>query len=179
MRDAIAAAVAAVLLLAAASLATTLHGYRRRRQRAHDSERALGRTVIAEIPAPDDLVLFSEDRVRFFYGDRSIDKDLIIAVRVLINGAPIAAAVSRRYALEAEQHQPTRFDDRPDGIARDRWDVAIETVAGTTVVECGAIRERVSQELARKVFDAVTADIDRRNAAVDVTTRPQARRRDD
>ena len=43
----------------------------------------------------------------------------------------------------------------PDGIARDRWDVAIETVQGTILVECGAVRERVSQELARKIFDAV------------------------
>jgi hypothetical protein len=47
------------------------------------------------------------------------------------------------------------IDDRPEGIARDRWDVAIETVTGTVLVECGAIRERVSQELARAVFDAV------------------------
>ena len=35
---------------------------------------------------------------RFYYGDRPIDKDLIAAVRVLINGAPIAAYVSRRAA---------------------------------------------------------------------------------
>jgi len=31
------------------------------------------------------------------------------------------------------------------------------------LVECGAIRERVSQELARQVFDAVKAEIERRN----------------
>ena len=50
-----------------------------------------------------------------------------MAVRVLINGSPIAAFVSPRW--ESAQHlQPTAFDDRPDGIARDRWDVAIETV---------------------------------------------------
>ena len=55
----------------------------------------------------------------------------------------------------SDRRQPTSFDDRPEGIARDRWDVAIETVAGTMLVECGAVRERVSQELARKIFDAV------------------------
>ena len=70
---------------------------------------------------------------------------------MLINGSPIAAYVSRRYP-EGASRQATSFDDRPDGIARDRWDVALETVAGTVLVECGAIRERVSQELARKVF---------------------------
>jgi ribosomal protein S9 len=162
MRDLAAAIVALLLLIVAASLATTLASYRRRRQRARDSERALGRTVVVEIPGADDLVLFSQDAVRFHYGDRSIDKDLIVAVRVLINGAPIAAYESRRHA-RAQPAQPTSFVDRPDGIARDRWDVAIEAVNGTTLVECGAIRERVSQELARAVFDAVKRELERRD----------------
>ena len=159
MRDAFAAVVALVLVFVAASLGTTLQRFRRGRQRARDSERALGRTIVAEIPAADDLVLFSEDASRFYYGDRSIDKDLIVAVRVLINGAPIASYVSRRHP-ESSDRQPTQFDDRPEGIARDRWDVAVETVVGTTLVECGAIRERVSQELARAIFDAVKRAID-------------------
>jgi hypothetical protein len=162
MRDAVAGLVAVLLLFLAASLATTLQYYRRQRQRARDAEHALGRSLVAEIPGDDDLVLFSEDDVRFYYGDRAIDKDLIVAVRVLINGAPIAASVSRRYAA-AEQPPPTQFIDQPDGIARDRWDVAIEAVSGTTLVACGAIRERVSQELARAIFDAVAREIDRRD----------------
>ena len=162
MRDVIAAVAALALLIIAASLATTLQGYRRRRLRARDSERALGRTVIAEIPAGDDLRLFSEDAARFYYGERSVDKDLIAAVRVLINGSPIAAYVSRRYPEDTSK-PATSFDDRPDGIARDRWDVALETVTGTVLVECGAIRERVSQELARTVFDAVKQELERRD----------------
>ena len=97
MRDLAAALVALLLLAAAASLATTLQMYRRRRLRMRDSERALGRTIVAEIPAGDDLVLFSEDAVRFHYGEQSVDKDLVGAVRVLINGAPIAAYVSTRH----------------------------------------------------------------------------------
>ena len=162
MRDVFAAAVALVLVFVAASLGTTLQRFRRRRQRVRDSERALGRTIIAEIPAADDLVLFSEDASRFYYGERSIDKDLIVAVRVLINGAPIASYVSRQHP-EAPVRQATQFDDRPEGIARDRWDVAIETIVGTTLVECGAIRERVSQELARAVFDEVKKDVQGRD----------------
>ena len=161
MRDLIAWIVALALLLVAASLATTLQHYRRRRQRAQDSERALGRRVVAEVPAGDELVLFSEDPVRFYYGERSIDKDLIVAVRVLINGAPIAAVVSNRQTNAAPQ--PTRFEDRPEGIERDRWDVAIETERGTVLVECGAIRERVSQELARRIFDVVKESVEVRN----------------
>src|SRR5438034_1224703 len=162
MRDLFAAVAALLLLATAASLATTLQAYRRRRSRARDSERALGRAIIAEIPAADDLVLFSEDASRFYYGEQSIDKDLIVAVRVLINGAPIASYVSRRRP-EGANRQPTSFDDRPEGIARDRWDVALETVTGTTLVQCGAIRERVSQELARTVFEAVKRDTEARD----------------
>jgi hypothetical protein len=154
MRDLFAAVAAIALLLFAARMATTLQTFRRRRVRARDSERALGRVVIAEIPAGDDLTLFSEDDARFYYGERSADKDLIVAVRVLINGSPIASYVSTRHP-GGNERQATSFEDRPDGIARDRWDVALETVSGTMLVECGAIRERVSQELARTVFDAV------------------------
>jgi hypothetical protein len=161
MRDVVAWSVAILLLIVAASLATTLRVYRRRRQQVRESEQALGRRIVAELPAGDDLVYFTEDAVRFHYGDTSIDKDLIVAARVLINGSPIAAALSDRHAGHAPA--PTSFEDRPEGIARDRWDVAIETERGTVLVECGAIRERVSQELARQVFEAVKADIERRN----------------
>lgn len=183
MRDIVAAIVAVALLIVALSLATTLQRYRQHRQRARDSERALGRTIIAELPTADDLVLFSEDQARFYYGERAIDKDLMTAARVLINGAPIAAVISERHARdaalrssaagkrgsgvpEASGREPGTadiIDIRPEGIARDRWDVAIECVASTVVVECGAIRERVSQELARAVFDAVKREIERRN----------------
>jgi hypothetical protein len=157
VRDLVAGIVALVLLVMAASLATTLQYYRRRRQRARMSEVALGRRVIAELPVGEDLTLFSEDGQRFYYGETSIDKDLILAARVLINGAPIAAVTSPRAGSHALQ--PTAFEDRPDGIARDRWDVAVESERGTVLIECGAIRERVSQELARKVFDAVKTAI--------------------
>jgi hypothetical protein len=164
MRDFVAAGVALLLLIVAASLGTTLTVYRKRRRQNRERERSLGRTVIAEIPAEDDLVLFTEDDRQFHYGAQSVDKDTIAAVRVLINGAPIAACVSKRRAAGAAV-QPTSFEDRPEGIARDRWDVAIERVDGTTLVECGAIRERISQELARAVFDAVKRDIERRDDA--------------
>lgn len=164
MRDVVAAVVALVLLFVAASLATALRLYRRRQQRARDSERGRGRTIIAELPTADELVLFSEDAEHFYYGERTIDKDRIEAVRVLINGAPIAT-VSRRPLVEPDQ-RPGAFEivDRPEGIARDRWDVAIETTAGSVLLECGAIRERVSQELARAIFDAVKRAVERRRA---------------
>ncbi len=51
MTDIFAGVVAFLLLAAAASLATTLKGFRLRRQRARDSERALGRSIVTELPA--------------------------------------------------------------------------------------------------------------------------------
>jgi hypothetical protein len=161
-RDVVAALVAVALVLGALSLATTLTVYRKRRRRAREEEQARGRRIIAEIPAEDELRLFSEDARQFHYGRQSVDKERIAAVRVLINGAPIAAYVARR-ATTAATLQPTSFEDRPEGIARDRWDVAIEMSDRTLLVECGAIRERVSQELARAVFDAVKRDLERRD----------------
>lgn len=164
MRDAVAALVAAALIFFALSLLTSLHFYRKRHQKARDEELARGRTIIVELPTDPELTLFTEDAEHFYYGAIPIDKNEIMAVRVLINGSPIAAFVAPRWE-SAQRVQPTSFEDRPEGIARDRWDVAIETAnaqLGTILVECGAVRERVSQELARKVFDAVKADLERR-----------------
>jgi hypothetical protein len=165
MRDAVAALVAAALIFFALSLLTSLHFYRKRQQKVREDELARGRAIIVELPTDPELTLFTEDAEHFYYGAVPIDKREIVAVRVLINGSPIAAFVSPRW--ESAQHrQPTSFDDRPEGIARDRWDVAIETVnaqGGTILVECGAVRERVSQELARKVFDAVKRDLEARS----------------
>jgi len=155
MRDLIAGLVAAALGFVALSLLTALHFYRKRRRRARESEIDRGRTIIVELPTGPELTLFTEDAEHFYYGAHAIAKGEIAAVRVLINGSPIVAVVSPRWPA-SDRRQPTSFDDRPEGIARDRWDVAIETLSGTVLVECGAIRERISQELARKIFDAVT-----------------------
>ena len=158
MRDLIAWFVAAFLLATAASLASTLRYYRLRRQRATDFQRVRGRRIIAELPITDDLVYFTEDTTHFYYGERSINKSQIQIAQVLINGSPIAEV--------SAQHQTSRivkppiFIDQPEGILRDRWDVMIETESGDILVECGAVRERVSQELARKIFDAIKATIE-------------------
>ncbi len=159
MRDLIAGLAAAALIFFALSLLTTLHVYRKRHRAAREQETSRGRTIIVELPTDPELTLFTADADHFYYGATPIAKNEIMAVRVLINGSPIAAFVSPRWQSAANL-QPTAFEDRPDGIARDRWDVAIETTAGTTLVECGAIRERVSQELARKIFDAVKKDLE-------------------
>jgi len=169
MRDAVAALVAAALIFFALSLLTSLHFYRKRHQKARDEELARGRTIVVELPTDPELTLFTEDAEHFYYGATPIDKHDIMAVRVLINGSPIAAFVSPRWGTNAESARrdaaSTSFEDKPEGILRDRWDVVIETVnpqQGTVLVECGAVRERVSQELARKIFEAVKADLEKR-----------------
>src|SRR4029077_18859081 len=106
---------------------------------------------------------------------------------VLINGSPIAAYESRR-ARARPTVAPASFQGRPEGIALDRWDVAIECVVATlqdsqaprpdqgarpieqeaetlsvVLVACGAIRERGAQELERAVFDAIRLDLERRD----------------
>ncbi len=157
MRDLVAGVVAAALLFFALSLLTTLHFYRKRHREAREAELSRGRRIIVELPT-DPLTLFTEDLEHFYYGATPIAKAEIVAVRVLINGSPIAGVVSPRWE-SAARPQPTSFEDRPEGIARDRWDVAIEALNGTVLVECGAVRERVSQELARTIYDAVKCAI--------------------
>jgi hypothetical protein len=161
MREVVAAILAVLLLLVALALAGTLHLHRKRRLEARRRAVARGRRVVAELPIGADLTLFTEDDERFYLGDRAIGKRNLHTVRVLINGATIAAYSSTRFP--ASPSVPVSIEDRPEGIERDRWDVVIETTEEAVVVECGALRERVSQELARKIYDAVRRDIERRD----------------
>ena len=159
MRDLFAALIAVVLLVLALSLATGLQTYNKRRKQTRRAARDRGQTIVAELPSERDLTLFSEDQTQFYYADHAIPKDQIHAVRVLINGSPIAVCLSPRFPSAASA-PGTSVDERPEGIAHDRWDVTIEATSGTTLIECGAIREGVSQELARKIFEAVKKDME-------------------
>ena len=164
MRDFVAVVLAVILLAVALSLATSLQWHRRGHARLRQQIRSRGGSIVAEIPAAEGLVFFTEDSEAFHWAEETILKDQIRAVRVLINGAPISTSRARRFpGVSAD---PVLLpDDSPDGIERDRWDVAIETADRTVVIECGAIRERVSQELARGIFEAVRAEIESRDDA--------------
>ena len=136
-----------------------LQTYNRRRKQTRRAAADRGQSIVAELPGERDLTLFSEDQTQFYYADHAIPKDQIHAVRVLINGSPIAVCLSPRFPSAASA-PATSVDERPEGIAHDRWDVAIEATSGTTVIACGAIREGVSQGLARKIFEAVKKDVE-------------------
>ena len=76
MRDVAAGILAVLLIVVALSLATTLRRHRQSRERARDSERALGPTIVAEVPTADELVLFSKTSRAFTTAiDRSTDPD--------------------------------------------------------------------------------------------------------
>lgn len=153
MRDMLAAVVAILLVFFALRMATALTRDRRKRHGERASIEAHGRTILAEIPSDAGLVFFTEDAEAFYHGDRPIPKAAITAARVLINGAPIAVAT--RPGRQAAAIPSDLVQQRPEGLARDRWDVSIDTEDDTVIVPCGAIREQISQELARGVFDAV------------------------
>ena len=107
-------------------------------------------------------MLFSEDAARFYYGEQSIDKDLIAAVaradqRLADRGRPCRPATAPRRRSRRASRIARRASPAIAGTSPSRRST------GTMLVECGAIRERVSQELARAVFDAVKRDVDRRN----------------
>ena len=163
MRDIVAWLIAAGLFVFALGLATSLHWYRGRRDRRRREVLDRGQSILAEVPNDEGIALFTEDEQAFHWDGRAIPKHAIQATRVLINGTPIAVKISTRFPA-ASDAAPGTFSDRPDGIRRDRWDVAIETPDETVTVECGAIRENVSQDLARRVFEAVKTEIESRDA---------------
>ena len=154
MRDIVATLVAILLIFFALRMATALTRDRRKRHGERASIAAGGRTILAEIPSETGLVFFTEDAEAFHHGDRPIPKAAIAAARVLINGAPIAVATSPDHRA-ATAIPSNLVQQRPEGLARDQWDVAIDTDDDTVIVPCGAIREQISQELARSIFDAV------------------------
>jgi hypothetical protein len=164
VRDIIAGLLALALVIVALLLGGALDLYRRRRASARAAALSAGRRIVAEVPAGADLTFVTEDNERLYYADLAIEKAAIRAVQVLVNGSPIATRVSSRFP-EAGLSPASAFDDRPEGIIRDRWDVAIDTIGGLVRIECGAIRERVSQEIARAIFDAISADLARRENA--------------
>jgi hypothetical protein len=155
MRDVVAALVAVGLLIFAALLAISLHLARARRDAARRQLEANRRRLVAELPLGAAITIVSEDADAFYYGDVRIDKASLHAARLLLNDTPLAVASSNREPVDAR----TAGAMSAEAFERDRWDVALETDSGTVVIHCGGIRERVSQDLARRIFEAAEAVI--------------------
>jgi hypothetical protein len=151
MRDLVAGLVAVALLLFALLVAATLQYHRRRRDRARGAATVHGRKLIAELPQGVDLVYFAEDRECFYYGDQQIEKDAIRGVRLLVNDR----VVSHKGDIGTAPPAAATATADEQAFIRDRWDVVIDTTSGSVTISCGAIRERISQDLARRIYDAV------------------------
>jgi hypothetical protein len=125
-----------------------LRAAKQARSEARAVAEAAGRRVVAELPLPDGLVLFLEDESGFYWGHRAIRKRDVRAARLRLGEGVVAS-----FAL----------DDRPlpDGPdleigERERWEVIVHlTGQRTERVPCGSVREGVSREAARQVFEAL------------------------
>ncbi|HXH06421.1 MAG TPA: hypothetical protein VNI83_07495 [Vicinamibacterales bacterium] len=165
-RDLAAGLVAAALLVFALLLGATLHLHRQRRRAEERAAAAAGRRIVAEVPAGSDLVLFCEDAERFYFGAASVAKADVRAVRLVVGGAAVSEEAVPGYQPRALPASVTARGEAVPG--REHWDVVLETVSDALVVPCGALGERVSQEIACRIFE-------RAKAAVAGTPAAQAR----
>jgi hypothetical protein len=157
VRDLVAGLIALALLVFALLVGATLHFHRQRRERTRREARVSGRTIIAELPQGPDLVYVTEDRERLYVGDQPIEKASIRGVRLMVNGGLVSHAGETRTEPAAAAHATS--DE--EAFIRDRWDVLVDTSSGTVTIACGAIRERISQDLARRIYDAVAETLGR------------------
>jgi hypothetical protein len=117
-----------------------------------DERRAMesrGRRVVAEVPNhAGEVYLFVEDAETFQWPGQALRKADITGCRLLLNGGLMGTATRPGVSLP-EPTAPGDFE------GRERWDVRV--YAGQTVVDipCGTLREGVSREAARAVFQAV------------------------
>jgi len=151
--QAAAAIVVLALLWRAFRFAMGLRAARIFREEARRAEESRGRRVVAEIPSVEgDLSLFLEAPDAFVWRDRSVRKRDIVGCRLLLNGAAIASAARVNTTLP-EAALPEDYE------GRERWDVRLYIGGDVWEVPCGTLREGVSRDTARAVFDAVSAAV--------------------
>jgi hypothetical protein len=143
-----------VLLWSLFRLAMGLRWSKVSRESARGDEERRGRRIVAELPdATGALGFFAEDQGGFYWPAGEAAKSEVIGARLLLNGGIIAAAARPGVTL-AEPSTPEPFE------GRERWDVAVYLAGGARqLVECGAVREGVSRDIATRVFDALKAEL--------------------
>ena len=158
MRDLIAIIVAAILVVSALTMATSLHWHHRSHERLRKALKKQGRSILAEVPTENGLRFFSHDKDAFYWSNQCIPKQDIRSVELLISGAVLAAARTNRSDFKTAAEND-KNKTSPENIERERWDVKIEANSTSFLVACGSIRQQVSQELARNIFETVKASI--------------------
>jgi hypothetical protein len=142
--------VLAGTLFAAFRFAMGLRWARLTRERALSEELERGRRLVAEVPTPSgEIELFLEDESGFYWAGAELGKRDLLGARLLLNGAVMREC--RRPGSELpEASTPEEYE------GRERWEVAAYRPGGdTTLIACGSLREGVSREAARDVFEAL------------------------
>jgi hypothetical protein len=117
------------------------------------TEEARGRRVVAEIPShKGEIYLFLETAEAFEWQGRRMAKAEVLGCRLLLNGGLMASAVRPGITLP-EPGAPEEYE------GRERWDVRLHSASGAVDVPCGTLREGVSRDAARAVFEAVRASL--------------------
>lgn len=145
------AAVALVAILwSAFRLAMGLREAKLTREQARRSQEARGRRVVAEVPdASGDVRFFLADAVGFEWRGRTLSRAELTGARMLLNGAVVAAWTKAGTTLPPPP-APEEFE------GRERWEVrAYLGTRGEERIPCGSLREGVSRDVARSVFEAL------------------------
>jgi hypothetical protein len=144
------AAAAALLLLLWKSfrLAMGLRAAARAREAERRGEETRGRRVVTEIPHGGEVFLFLETPDAFEWLGRRVAKSEVTGCRLLLNGGVMGSAARAGVALP-EPAPPEEYE------GRERWDVRLYARQGPADVPCGTLREGVSRDAARAVFESV------------------------
>jgi hypothetical protein len=120
------------------------------REDARAAEQARGRRVMAEIPvSEDEVVFFLEDEAGFYWGGREARKRDIRGARLLLNGAVMAS-----FARDGERLPEPAPPEEHEG--REKWEIVLYLRSGRDErIACGRLREGVSREIARRVYEAI------------------------
>jgi hypothetical protein len=116
-------------------------------ERAREESR--GRLVIAEVAADSGLELFLEDDAHFHWKGRALPKSQVLGARLRLGGGLIATA--NRDGVTLPEPPPAVVEE-----GRGRWEVVLHLQGGVAEsIECGALGEGVSRDIAGRVFEAV------------------------
>lgn len=147
----LAAALLVGTLFVAFRFAMGLRWARLMREQALSEELERGRRLIAEVPTHSgEIELFLEDESRFYWAGAELGKAGLVGARLLLNGA-VMGECRRPDADLPGAELPEEYE------GRERWEVAVYTDQGSLTIQCGSLREGVSREAARDVFDALQA----------------------
>ena len=144
-------AVAAAFLVAlwkSFRLAMGLRAAALARAADRSAEEARGRRVVTEIPQGGEVFLFLETPEAFEWQGRRMAKADLDGCRLLLNGGVMGTAARAGIALP-EAGTPEEYE------GRERWDVRLYSPQGPADVPCGTLREGVSRDAARAVFESI------------------------